>query len=253
MADEAERTIDADGRESTHSDESAGDRRGERESDRTAVDEGAESFVDLERDLRAFRGEGDRVRGRAVDARRIPTSDVPTDYPLTPTTSEVLELLVEPQGTETEPQPIYFEWPPGEDGPLATLLALRDVDPGSFADLHGEVVPLSIEGEWLVHDLPETMPRGSKRGVLGVWASVALVAAGLAVAPVIDVLVIQVVYGVVTFLLLPVSTYYDAWYLRTHTDWDSTPLGWTVLTFLPWLNALVALAYLAVRRTAETF
>lgn len=217
----------------------------------SAVDDAAESFVDLERDLQAFRGEGDRIRGRAVDARRLSTSEIPVDYPERPGTADALELLVRPEGTDTTPQPVYFEWPPGEEGPLATLLALRDVDPASFADLHGESVPLAVEDGWLVPDLPETPPRGSKRGLVGIGLSLAIMAGAAALSPVASTGSIAAVWAVVTLGLLPVSTYYDAWYLRTQTDWKGGPLFWTTLMFLPYLNLIVLVAYLVSRRSAD--
>jgi len=54
----------------------------------------------------------------------------------------------------------------------------------------------------------------------------------------------------VNFLLLPVATYLDAWYLRTRTDWGQGPAFWAVLSMIPGLNLVSVPLYLNSRKKA---
>lgn len=253
MADEAERTIDADGRESSRSEESGGHSRRERGTDQTAVDDAAESFVSLEQELQGMRGTPDRPIGAISDVERVPATAVPEGYPVRLSTDEALRLRVgSVEDADTAPDPtqsVYVEWPPSDDGPLSRLLALREIDTEQFADLHGEEIPLRVEKGFLVPDLPAESARGSASGVYGIVLSLVLMVP--IVVSMQSVPILGVLWAAVSVVLLPVSTYYDAWYLRTHTDWEGGPLFWTTLAFLPVLNVLTTVAYLVVRHSAE--
>jgi hypothetical protein len=45
--------------------------------------------------------------------------------------------------------------------------------------------------------------------------------------------------------------YYDAWDLRTTTNWEGGPLFWATLAMIPGLNILGVVAYLILRQNAE--
>lgn len=225
--------------------------------------DGVESFLHLEAELAA--GVEERVRGRAVDARRVPRTEVPDGYPLDLVTPEVLalDLALEPgagaTGAAGDPDTVtvYFEWEDGAtDDRLARLLALHGVDPGRFGDLYGRSTLVRAVDGHFVPVVPAESPRGDRRGVYGILAGLGvnllgalLLAVGLggllASVPAVAAWLALNVVGV------PVTTYLDAWHLRTHTDWEHGPSFWALLGALPGVNVLSSLVYLRTRREAE--
>lgn len=227
--------------------------------------DGVESFLHLEGELAT--GVEGRVRGRAVDARRVPRAEVPDGYPLDLGTTEVLaldlDLGLEPgagaTGAAGDPDTVtvYFEWEDGAtDDRLARLLALHGVDPGRFGDLYGRSVLVRAVDGHFVPVVPTESPRGDRRGVYGILAGLGvnllgalLLAVGLggllASVPAVAAWLALNVVG------LPVTTYLDAWHLRTHTDWEQGPSFWAVLGALPGVNVVSSLVYLRTRREAE--
>lgn len=254
---EAESTVDRErGVESPPS----GEDRNSTVDGRSSVDRAAESFVALEAELRGLLGGVDAQYGYAEDVERVPASAVPADYPVSIASETALRLRVLPddavtEGSGVEPW-VYAAWPPDDDGPLARLMALRDVDPESFADLHGERIPLAVEDGFLVLRVPPAGRRGSPLGVYGVLfglgvnlAALGLVAAGagslLASIPAVVVLVLA------NLVALPLGTYLDGWHLLGTTDWDHGPPFWAALALLPGINVLTTIAYLYTRQQAE--
>jgi hypothetical protein len=61
--------------------------------------------------------------------------------------------------------------------------------------------------------------------------------------------VVLAVLGV-NFLLLPVASYLDGWYLRTQTDWGQGPAFWAILSMIPGVNFVSVPLYLRSRRKA---
>lgn len=254
--DEAERTIDADAETDRAHARSSTEPTGFDEV--TDADRAADSFLSLESDFRGLRGGPDRLSGFAVDVSRVAAADVPDGYPVTITTDEALRLRVrgeEVGGATGVGDAVYFEWPPSTDGPLSRLLALRDVDPERFAELNGTRVPLAIEDGFLVPRVPPAGRRGSPNGVYGIAGGLAatvgllgLVATGVASLSSLPVLV---ALAVLTFVVLPLSTYLDAWHLLSTTDWEGGPPFWATLAALPGINVVSSLWYLSARRQAE--
>lgn len=230
----------------------SGVRRGSQTEGRTSedLDSAAEAFLDLESDIDGG-GPSGHVRGRAVDVERLPAADVPDDYPRDVSTDEALALHLDVDGgRETV---VYFEWDETvSDDPLGRLLALHDVPPERFADLHGSAIVLEpVEGYW-VPVVPEESPRGSSLGVYGVWAGLGLnlltallVAVGL--SWVVGSSPFIVLWLLVTLVGLPAATYLDSWHCRTYTDWNGGPLFWTTLAAIPGVNILSSAAYLRSR------
>lgn len=224
--------------------------------DKEAFDHAAESFVELEQELQGA-GDGMRGQGRAVDVDRVPTTEVPEDYPAPIETEEALALRLSMVEADDATVVIYFEWP--EQAPnqrLAKLLELCDIPASRFADLNGETILLTIEEGYYVPVLPDEQPRGDSRAVYGIVAglipSFLIAASGIfGVSGPIGSLSFLVAWLVATFVLLPVSIYLDAWNLRTTTDWDGGPLFWAFFSLIPALNVLVVPAYLIMRENAE--
>lgn len=274
--DEAERTIS---RESESDDRAAGDDEavteprsavedstdadGTATADDRAVDDAADSFVSLELELQELDGGPERLTGVAADVERIPAAAVPDGYPLAITTQDAVRVRVRTgagalgldDAVDDSREAIYLEWPPSEDGPLSRLLALRDVDPEQFADLHGERVPLAVEDGFLVPRLPPAGPRGSANGVYGILAGLVgnlgvLALPLLGLSGVLTSLPVLVFLVLVNLVVLPLATYLDAWHLLTTTDWDGGPPFWATLAIIPVANVVSSLTYLYSRRTA---
>jgi len=225
-------------------------------SEREELDHAAESFVEVEQEFQSL-GEGMRGRGEAVGVERVPTSEVPDDYPAEIGTEEALALRLSMVNADNQTVVVYFEWPDqGTDERLARLLGLRDIPVDRFADIHGESILLTIEDGYCVPVLPEEKPRGDSRGVYGIVAgllpSFLIAAAGIfGFSSLVASAPFLLLWIVATFVVLPVSVYLDAWDLRTTTDWDGGPLFWAFFAMVPALNVLAVPAYLIIRENAK--
>ena len=226
------------------------------EPEREKLDHAAESFVEVERELKGL-GEGMRGRGEAVGVERVPTSEIPDGYPAEIDTEEALALQLSMVEAKSQTVVIYFEWPDqGTDPRLARLLGLRGIPMDRFADIHGETILLTIEDGYYVPVLPDEEPRGDDRGIYGILAgllpSALIFVAGLfGGSSLIFSVPFFLLWLVATFLILPVSVYLDAWDLRTSTDWDGGPLFWAFLAMVPALNVVAVPAYLIIRENTE--
>lgn len=244
MSDEREETATADTRREETPPDTA-----------RSVDTAAESFLSVESELRA--GEGEHVRGQAVDVARVPAETVPEEYPVTIGTPEALALSLELDGHDGTTETTYFEFDESvADDRLARLLAVHDIPTDRFGDLHGEWLLLTIEDGYFLPVVPAEFPRGDSRGVYGVLAGLAVNlfvgAAALAGPGTLLSLPVVVAWLLVSVVCLPIATYLDAWYLRTHTDWGQGPAFWALLAVFPGVNILTVLAYLWTRRRAKS-
>lgn len=220
------------------------------------VDEAADSFLEVEAELGPV-GPGGRVRGQAVDVAHIPAADVPENYPVPIRTDEALALHLALTENAEESAIVYFEWPEqGVGDRLSRMLTLSDVDPDRFADLHGKTLVLEREGNHYVAALPDEDPRGDERALYGVLGGLgfnifiaAMLTFGL--GGFISNSWFFVLWLVVNLVVLPVATYQDAWYVRTHTTWDGGPLFWGTLALIPGLNVVGVAAYLLTRGSAK--
>jgi hypothetical protein len=232
--------------EATTTDEVAGARSTTTSDD---PDRAAESFLDLEAD--AVPAPADRVWGRAVDVAVVPVAEVPEGYPVDIATAEALALSLDVRGERVQ---TYFAFDEDlTDDRLGRLLALKDISPDRFADLHGESVCLSVEDGHYVPVVPDEPPRGSAVGGYGIPAilSASLIGLWLAAAGGGALVVgFGVALWLLTLVVLPVATYFDAWHLRTRTDWDGGPLFWATLALVPGVNLLASAVYLLGRRRA---
>lgn len=242
MTDDGERTVER----TTNSD------AGEGSADRS-VDDAAESFLDVETQLQASDG---TVRGRAVDVEKVSAEEVPAGYPVEIGTAEALVLTLAVDALNEREVSVYFEWDGGRaDDRLGRLLSLYGVSQHRFGDLHGESILLASRDGTYVPYIPDEGVRGDERGVYGVGVGLA---ANLLAATLVLVGFGGMFSGVgvvlallaVNFLLLPVATYLDGWYLRTRTDWGQGPAFWAVLSMIPGLNLLAVPLYLRSRRKA---
>ncbi len=244
---------------SVDTDESEGQNAtGETETVERAEDRAAERFLALESELAAGSDatlpDGTVRPGRLVDAALVPAADVPDAYPLDPGEGRALAVTLELDGGRNVPA--YLDWPedgdPAEESTLGRLLAGLKLAPEQLAELYGRQVLVEVVDSRYTLYLPDEPPRGTGRdrhGVLaGAAASVATLAAlALGVGPGTPLLLLFVL---LTLFVLPVFTYRDAWYLRTHSDWEGGPMFWATLAMLPGVNLLSTALYLRDRGRA---
>jgi hypothetical protein len=220
------------------------------------LDSAADSFLEVEQEFDGM-VEGMQLRGQAIDVSQIPATEVPDDFPYDIQSEDALALTLELTQMESQTVTTYFEWPTdGADKRLGKLLSLRDVPLDRFADLHGEKILLTVENGHVVPVLPEEERRGSDKGILGILGGMApsaliFVAGLLGLGGLVGNLPFLLLWLIGTFFVLPISTYYDAWDLRTTTNWEGGPLFWATLMMIPGLNILGVAAYLIVRQNAE--
>lgn len=257
---EDERTVEStdDERETTRR-QSAGDDRSADAADEAPTDavstpdDVAETFLELDDDLDLTLDTdqtGDSRRGLVVDADRVSTDEVPQGYPLPSSTDQAVALTVD-FGEKTTT--VYLAWPDEGDGETG-LTWLLDAMGIELRDLYGREVLVDREDGHDVLVTPEERPRGSDVEA-GVVAGLGVIAACLAVLPVAGP-VTWPVLGLwlgVTLGWLPYATFRDAWYLRTHSDWDGGPAFWATLAALPVLNLFTGAAYLWQRARATFF
>jgi hypothetical protein len=215
------------------------------------VDDAARSFLAVEAE---FADPSGTARGQAVDVERVPAEDVPETFPVSITTPEALALSLDVGDTRAV---TYFEWDTDRhESRLHRLLALKGVRPERFAELHGETILLEAREGHYVPYVPEETPRGSALGVYGIVAglvanllAVLLVFSGL--GSLVGSVPFVVLWLTLTLVVVPVSTYVDAWHLRTRTTWDGGPLFWGTLAAVPGVNVLSSALYLLGRRRAR--
>lgn len=220
------------------------------------IDEAADSFLEVEQELDAM-AEGMQLRGQAIDVEQISASEVPGEFPYDVGTGDALALTLEVDQREGKTVTTYFQWPgDGSDERLGRLLELCGVPLDRFADLHGEELLLEVESGHFVPVVPDEEPRGDDRaywGILaGLFPSVLVFVASLFQSA--EFLVSTwffISWLVATFVVLPIAVYFDAWHLRTTTNWEGGPLFWAALSMIPGLNVVGVAGYLIVRENAE--
>ena len=221
-------------------------------------DQVAERFLELEAELtqspEVTLPDGAIRRGQIVDAHRVPTAEIPDNYPVSIGSGQALVLTVDVVGIG-EVQ-TYLDWPsdgePGEESTLGRLLDSLGVDPDRLASLYGQTVLVEVVDSAYTLYVPSESPRGGDR-TTGITASLGASLATLAGAVVASGTVATlslVIFFLLTFVVLPYMTYRDGWYLRTHSDWEGGPVFWTVLSMIPLCNVLSTATYLSGRRNA---
>ena len=247
--------------------------------DATDHDAAAETFLELDAELADERGvepgespSGSAYRrGLVADVERTDAAAVPEGYPLDADADRVVALTVDFGDESTT---VYLAWPGDATGEtaLSRLLSVLDC---SFGDLYGERVLVDRVDGFDVLVTPRESPRGSGTlgvGVLGGGVLTALVTLmyALASGSFPDTLAwyplthlwspvgmalhepLWLLWLVLSFVWLPYAVYGDAWYLRTHSDWDGGPLFWATLSAVPFLNLVVVAVYLR-QRAGATF
>lgn len=221
----------------------------------STLDRRAESFLEVEAELDGF-PDGTTVRAEAVDVERIDADDVPDDFPIDIETPHALALELTPRGADERTVRTYFEWhDTGSDDRLARLLELHDVDHGEFAALYGREILLRFENG---HYVPVTPERqfGDERAIYGIFAglapsiSIALLSF-FGLGAVVSTPAFFLIWTLMTFVVLPLSIYLDAWHLRSTTDWDGGPLFWAFFAVIPAVNIVVVPYYLIKRENAR--
>lgn len=219
-----------------------------------AVDDRASSFLDLESQL-VDKGPGVEpgTYGQVIDAARVEASAVPEDYPRQIDTETAVALVLTlPDGRE---RTAFFAWPEDDDAALGRLLAALDIPRESFAQLYGKRLLLTVEGGYVLPEVPDTLPRGSDSGYYGVTGGLGFnllflfgLAAGISAVTSAGFVM---AFLLVNLLAIPMATSLDAWHLRSSTDWDQGPWFWAMWSAIPVFNVAVAAAYLYFRRQAK--
>jgi hypothetical protein len=198
--------------------------------------------------------DGLRLYGDVVAVERVPATEVPDTFPVAVWTDEALVLEFEFQRYDDRAR-TYFSLPETDpDDRLATLLDVQGVTEPE--ELAGGRVLLDIEDGYPTPVSREGGRRGDHRALYGVFLGVFpsfLVALGsfFGFADALFSMAYLGVYVVCTFLILPVSVYVDALYLRSTTDWQGGPLRWALLSVVPALYVLVVPYYLITRENAR--
>jgi len=123
-------------------------------------------------------------------------------------------------------------------------------------ELYGRAGRLVAAGGPTPLATPAEAPRGSNRWYGGVIGGAALTAGLAAALPAASATLgppLGLLWGALTLVGLPYAVYRDAWYVRTHSDWDGGPLFWATLSALPFLNLVSVAGYLYSRSRATFF
>jgi hypothetical protein len=202
--------------------------------------------------------EGKTFTATVREITRVSADEVPADYPVSLETTQVLAARLTVEGTETPAFLVYFEPPTrGPDDRIERLLSLARDDPDDTDALAGRSLLLTISEGYYVPVVPEEGPRGTALAVYGVFAGlapsllVALVGLFSPGASFIGTSQFLLAWAVATFLVLPVSLYFDAWNLRTTTGWRGAPRKWAAMAAVPGLNVLAVPLYLIARENAD--
>jgi len=234
----------ADGDETPDAAESAGDETPNTAESAPATPEGEQSTPP----------DGLCLRGEVVGVERVPVSAVPDSFPVAVWTDEALAVRVAFDGYDGRAR-TYFSLPETDpDDRLAGLLSAHGVD--DPADLMGRRPLFDVRDGHALPVTPSAGQRGDPRAFYGVLAGLApsitiALFSFFGLGEVVFSPVYIALYLVCTFLVLPVSLYLDAWYLRTTTDWDGTPLRWALLAIVPPLYVVVTPYYLISRENAR--
>jgi hypothetical protein len=218
----------------------------------------AERFLELEAELTDTTGAtpppGTVRRGQIVDAYRVPTAQIPDEYPVDVGDGEALVVVVDLK--ERGEVQTYLRWP-GDGTPdgasgLGRLLDSLGVAPEQLASLYGRQVLVEVVDGFYTLYVPSEPPRGESRPrgiVAGLGASLLALLGAVFASGTLSVGLL-VLFLLLTLVFLPYETYRDSWYLRTHSDWDGGPLFWTALAVVPLVNVVSTALYLSSRRTA---
>ena len=197
--------------------------------------------------------DGMHLRADVLAVESVPKSAVPDDFPVAIWTDEALAIRVALPYYNIE-RTTYFSLPESDpDDRLAELLALHTVsDP---AELEGVGMLVEVSSGHCLPFLPEKASRGDPRGFYGVFIGLAPSIA-LTVLPffgldgAVMTPVFFVIFAVCTFLVLPLSIYFDGWYLRSSSNWQGSPRKLALLSVIPPLYIVVAPYYLFTRENA---
>ncbi|MBX0288189.1 hypothetical protein [Haloarcula salinisoli] len=220
--------------------------------DAADADDAAASFLELDADLDTGQDpETGADSGHVADAERVPRERCPDGYPLGARTDEVLALTVD---IGLDERVVYLAWPDeATDAPLVWYLDATGIE---LRELYGREVQLAEREGHTTLATPAEAPRGSGRWYGGVLGGAALSAGLLATLPAAGPTLgppLGLLWGALTLVGLPYAVYRDAWYVRTHSDWDGGPLFWATLSALPLLNLVSVASYLYSRSKANFF
>ncbi len=201
-------------------------------------------------------GDG-RARGEIQTVAIVPKNSVPSTFPQDIGTLEALKLNLTLSETDDDTLTTYLPWPAtGPTEEFRKLATLAGVDPEQPETLVGARILLVREKDQYIPMLPERHSRGTEVAVYGAWAgltpsiSIALLSF-FGLGTLVESFFFFVLWGVGTFLVLPVSVYLDAWQLRGRTSFTGNPIFWAVICAFPPFYVVTAPYYLLfVRQNA---
>ena len=184
--------------------------------------------------------------GEIEEVARISRESVPRLYPVNIRTQDALKFTVSLEtGDETD---VYMEWPDEftDETPLVSLLASLNLHPSRFADLLGEEIPLKrIEGKYVL-DLPNRSME-TTHSSYWVWGITVGLASWILLWLVLNFVPAAGGVMLLTWVLLPVVTYFDIQYVRETSEWNPRKIMWPVLAAV-WLINIPALLYYLHKR-----
>ncbi len=200
---------------------------------------------------------GGQARGEIRAIKTVSKDAVPSSFPQKIETLEALKIRLILSESEESEITTYLPWPatgPGEE--FRQLAALAEVSPDNPEELIGARILLQLNDDQYVPLLPEGHTQGTEYAVYGAWAglvpsiSIALFSF-FGLGTLVESFFFFVLWGIGTFVVLPVSVYLDAWELRGKTTFTGNPLFWAVISAFPPFYVITAPYYLLfVRQNA---
>lgn len=104
--------------------------------------------------------------------------------------------------------------------------------------------------------LDHEIPFGGRNAVYGIFAGITpsitiALFSFFGMGTIVVSMEFLVIWLVCTFVLLPISLFLDARYLRMITDWDGRPILWALLSMVPVINVVAVPMYLIMREGAQ--
>lgn len=222
----------------------------------TKQDRVARNLIDVESKIRNTPGtilpDGRVKSGTIKDIRIVSTDSVPSQYPKNISGEKSLVLDLESEDGKTIP--VYMEWLEDDgnssDDNLTYLFDMHQIQSGNISDLYGKRAFVKSDDGYFRLYTPNN-PKGVNQSQLSKIIGLVLSSYGLMFlmlyTPLGFTVITSLIFVVLNSVLLPHFIYQDAWYTRSHSDWEGGPLFWSSLSLFPILDTLIIAGYLYTR------
>lgn len=231
-------------------------------SDPSAYDEQekvAERFMRLEDEIResssTVRSDGEVLKGEIRDVKRVPSEEIPNDYPVDIETEEALGFTI--KTSQDKSVSVYMNWfddkTNRKNSLISDLLKMHNIQETQISDLYGKEVLLESENNHLRLKTPDN-PRKGKTRYSAILPSLLIGYFALFLGiqtTIIPFSIGLVMFTITIFLVLPFFVYQDSWKLRNMSKWEGGPLFWATVSMLPIINIFTTLMYISQRRNQE--